>query len=168
MKRWGLTSPVISNILRKFDSQNLSEIYRILRMDLGLQEFTKNDGKLFVQICRVIVNRSADLSATLLLGVLEKTGLFTKVKDKELYMLREEFTKKKVVVGIDGSVWQSVPRYQQRMSATMQKIVNKKIADKIKLVPSTDGSGKGSAFAAATHNDYIRRRAKMSHYKKYD
>jgi len=86
-KRWGLSSNVVSQILEQFDSQNMQEIYRILRMDVGLQEFSGNDGKLFVQLCRVIVNRSADLSSTILLAVLEKTRLFHKIKGKELYVL---------------------------------------------------------------------------------
>jgi len=155
-QRWGLKSSIVSQILQRFDSQHMTEIYRILRIDLGLREFTMNDGKLFVQLCRVIVNRSADLAATLLLGVLEKTGLFTKIKDKELFVLESAYNAKKVWVGIDGSVWQNVPRYQQRMKNTMQKIVNKKIADKIKLTTSIDGSGRGAALATATHHEYLK------------
>ena len=145
-QRWGLSTEVIAVILEQFDSQNMQDIYKILRMDLGLQEFSKDDGKLFVQLCRVIVNRSADLSSTLLLAIIEKCGLFSKIKGKELYVLNPNM-KRKCFVAVDGFVWSKIPRYQQRMKNTMMTIVNKKIADRIKFTTQAIGAAKGAAIA---------------------
>eukprot|EP01083_Nonionella_stella_P056160 148053_1 len=166
-KRWALKSPVVAQILERFDSQNMQQIYRILRMDLGLQEFSANDAKLFVQLCRVMVNRSADLSSTLLLGILEKAQLFSKIKGKELYVLDPQI-RRKCIVAMDGDVWKTMPRYHQRMRNTMQKIVNKKIADKIKLITALDGCGKGAPLAIIANNHYIRHQQYLQTQDKYN
>merc|ERR1712154_382637 len=118
----------------------------------GLIDFEISDAEIFGRICTLIVNRSADLAATLLLGTLEKTGVFNCYREDERNPFendRFELTKsykennnKLVTVGIDGSVFQHVPRYRERM-------VGHQIAKRIKLVRSTDGSGKGAALAVA-------------------
>merc|ERR1712062_531023 len=113
----------------------------------GLKDFSRSDGEIFGKICVLIINRSADLAATLLLGTLEKSGLYKCYREDERnpfeqdrFELTEEYkmnNNKIVTVGIDGSVFQYVPRYQLRMEQTIKDVVGDDIAKRIKLVHSS-------------------------------
>ena len=157
---WKFKSETVSAILKNYYDDDIDACLEILHGDkCGLVKFDKLDATIFAKICQLIVNRSADLSATLLLGTLEKTGLFNCYRDDdrnpfeddrfELTQKYKQDTNKIITVGIDGSVYQYVPRYQQRMQECMVKVVGQEIAQRVRLVHSSDGSGKGAALAVA-------------------
>ena len=157
---WQFKSETVSAILKDYYEDNINGVLNILQSDkAGLVKFEQEDARIFAKICQLIVNRSADLAATLLLGTLEKTGLFTCHREDDRnpfeddrFELTKEYkndTKKLLTVGIDGSVYQYVPRYQQRMQQCLKRVVGDEIASRIRLVHSSDGSGKGAALAVA-------------------
>eukprot|EP01084_Bolivina_argentea_P253290 425404_1 len=158
--KWKFKSEIVSEILINYYDNNIQGILDILQSNkCGLINFNLNDAKIFGKICRLIINRSADIASALLLGALEKTRLFNCYRDdprnpfeQDRFELTNEYIQnnnKYVTVGIDGSVFQYVPKYKQRMEETILKIVGKQVAQRIKLVQTTDGSGKGAALAVA-------------------
>eukprot|EP01083_Nonionella_stella_P002528 7265_1 len=157
--RWQFKSETVSRILTDYYKQNLAGIVGILGTKYGLTQFTNSDANIFGRICRLIVNRSADLAATLLLGTLEKTGVYTCSREDERNPFEEDRfeltqsykqnTNKLATVGIDGSVYQHVPRYKERMEYTILNVVGREVAQRIQLVHAHDGSGKGAALAVA-------------------
>eukprot|EP01084_Bolivina_argentea_P028497 52970_1 len=75
--RWKFESKSVSYCLQNRLDNNVDGIVERLRGPKGgLKDFSKTDAEVFGRICHLIVNRSADLSATLLFGALEKTGVF--------------------------------------------------------------------------------------------
>jgi len=157
---WKFRSETVSDVLTNYYQDNINGVLDILRGEKGgLTKFEQQDARVFAKICQLIINRSADLSATLLLGTLEKTGLYTCHREDDRnpfeddrFVLTKEYkndNNKLLTVGIDGSVYQHVPRYQQRMEECLRKVVGVEIASRIRLVHSSDGSGKGAALAVA-------------------
>eukprot|EP01084_Bolivina_argentea_P109486 195713_1 len=148
--KWEFKSEIVSAILKCYYDENIETILEILNgMDIILND--KNDGEIFGKICVLIVGRSADLAATLLLGTLEKTGLYKCKNDG--FQLNEEYkcdNEKMLTVGIDGSVFKYVPKYQKRMEKCMNEVVGNEIGKRIKLVLASDGSGRGAALAVAS------------------
>lgn len=108
----------------------------------------------------MIVDRSADLSATCLTGVFEKAGIFETVREDERnpnerdrFSVSEEYRAKEgewITVGVDGSVYKHVPGYAARLKSTISRIVGVEIGARVKLVHAEDGSGKGAALAVAS------------------
>ena len=159
-QKWQFKSPTVSAILTEYHNDNVDGILKILHgSDCKLTQFNQTDAVVFAKICQLIVNRSADLAATLLLGTMEKTGLYTcsRQDDRnpfendtfELTQIYKENKQKMLTVGIDGSVYQFVPRYKERMYQCMQNVVGEEITNRVILVHSSDGSGKGAALAVA-------------------
>ena len=75
--RWQFKSETVSDVLSCYFGKDLDGICKILRGEKGgLKSFDCSDAEIFGKICALTVNRSADLAATLLLGTLEKTGLY--------------------------------------------------------------------------------------------
>ncbi|ETO08827.1 hypothetical protein RFI_28561 [Reticulomyxa filosa] len=132
-ERWRFTSEMVSEVLRfGTDYEGLLEL---------------------------VTQRSADMAATCLTAVFEKSGIFTTSKaddwilrEKGTFTLSEEYTKdpsKKITVGVDGSVYIKIPGYEQRMKETISRILDTEIGSRVDLVHSEDGSGKGAALAVA-------------------
>ena len=158
--KWRFEAETVSAVLARYYEEDIDGVLDIVRSDpCGLTSFTREDALIFAQICALIVNRSADLATTLLLGTLEKTGLFTCSREddrnpfeEDVFELTAEYkqdTNRMLTVGIDGSVYQHVPRYKERMEMCMLNLVGKDIASRVVLVHSADGSGKGAALAVA-------------------
>jgi len=152
-QRWAFKSETVSAILREYYSGDVEGVLEVLHDSCGLEDFGKHDAVIFAKICQLITNRSADLAAALLLGTLQKTGLFQWDPDVGIFELNEEYQANKganVTIGIDGSVFKYVPRYKERMEEAMAKMVGHGIARRVDLVHSADGSGKGAALAVAS------------------
>ena len=120
-------------------------IRRDQRYGLNDSSFGEEECKIFGSICELIVNRSADLVAALLLGVLQKIKFFQEYRGK--WRLREK--DKVITIGVDGSVFLKMPRYSERIKSTMIGLVGHHIVDKIQMVHAEDGSGIGAAFCVA-------------------
>ena len=108
---------------------------------------------IMIEIFKLVINRSADLSACLLLGVLEKCGFYK--ENSNGFELCNNYVRDHVTVGIDGGVFLNVPKYPQRMRNTMIRMVGEEIVNRIHIYHAEDGSGKGAALcvAAAQRND---------------
>ena len=99
----------------------------------GFSNITLHDKILLQRLCRIISARAARLGATAISAVL--TWIDPKLKDVH-------------TVGIDGSLFEKYPGFKTKMTDVFEELYGEK-AERITLVHSKDGSGKGAAIIAA-------------------
>eukprot|EP01083_Nonionella_stella_P203004 741079_1 len=104
--------------------------------------FAENDVPVLIDIFKMILNRSADIAAGLLLGVLEKIGFYEE-RGNGVFVLGDKYKHDIVSVGIDGGMFLNMPQYPQRIRKTMVKLVGDEIVNRINIVHAEDGSGRG-------------------------
>ncbi|XP_034479844.1 hexokinase type 2 [Drosophila innubila] len=102
---------------------------RIIKQLFGLEKATVEDCQKFKYICECVSRRAATLVA---IGI---SGLINRINDR------------KVVVGIDGSVYRYHPKFDAYIRETMHKLV--KSDKQFDIMLSEDGSGRGAALVAA-------------------
>ncbi|MBW2708859.1 MAG: hypothetical protein JRD04_06195 [Deltaproteobacteria bacterium] len=99
----------------------------------GISNITLHDKILLQRLCRIVSARAARLGAAAISAVL--TWIDPKLKDVH-------------TVGIDGSLFEKYPGFKTKMDDMFKELFGEK-AERITLVHSKDGSGKGSAIIAA-------------------
>ncbi|XP_062127832.1 hexokinase type 2 [Drosophila sulfurigaster albostrigata] len=123
-----------------FETKHISEIEsdtfpelantrRIIKQLFGIEKASVEDCQKLRYICECISSRAATLVA---IGI---SGLINRIADR------------KVVVGIDGSVYRYHPKFDTYIRNTMQKLV--KSDKEFDIMLSEDGSGRGAALVAA-------------------
>ena len=108
------------------DLTKIDEIFKNINTQTTLQ-----DRKAIKQVCQIIGTRAARLSAVGVACLSLKT-----VYDSKL------------VVAIDGSVFEHYPNFEQRMRQALEEMLGV-ISKDIILEQATDGSGRGAAIIAA-------------------
>ena len=136
--------------------EGIEKILEILHGDkYRLKGFDENDVMVMVEIFKLIMNRSADLAACLLLGVLEKCGFYRESVNG--FELCDKYKHDYITVGIDGGVFLNMPQYPQRIRKTMVRMVGERIVNKVNIDHAEDGSGRGAALCvAATQRNEIK------------
>ena len=99
----------------------------------GFSNITLHDKILLQQLCRIVSVRAARLGAVAISAVL--TWIDPKLKDVH-------------TVGMDGSLFEKYPGFNTKTTGVFEELYGEK-AEKITLVHSKDGSGKGAAIIAA-------------------
>ncbi|XP_068145481.1 hexokinase type 2 [Drosophila tropicalis] len=123
-----------------FETRHISEIEsdtfpefantrRICKQLFGLEKATVEDCQKLKYVCECVSKRAATLVA------IGASGLVNKTFDR------------KVVVGMDGSVYRYHPKFDEYIRETMHKLVKPDKTFDIML--SEDGSGRGAALVAA-------------------
>ncbi len=114
----------------------MNELYEHLRTravldELGIveSEYTAFDLQALRYICECITCRAADLAAAGIASLINKVH------------------RRRVTVGMDGSLYKFHPHLGSRMMTAMRRLVSDSI--KFELALSEDGSGRGAALAAA-------------------
>ena len=131
-KCWKLTSSHVS-LAEGDDSRRLGRIAKLLRV-LGIKNSTYRDRLLTKEACVTVSTRSAQISASAIAAVI--LWMYPKVR-------------KKHTVAIDGSLFEKWPQYRSHLMSSLRSILKEK-AQKISLILTKDGSGKGAAVVAAT------------------
>ena len=143
------TSKDVGDLLKYHYDMNydgmLSEIVNDKRYGFG-DAFDGRDCKIFGAICELIVNRSADLIAALLLGILQRIKFF-EVDNEGMCTLKND--EKSIVIGADGSVFLKMPKHAERLRDTMRRLAGDKVVEKVRIVHAEDGSGIGAALCVA-------------------
>jgi len=109
-------------------TQVAADISRVFSIDVG--SITHNDRVLVQGVSQRVAVRAARLCATAIAGVLQ-----------HISRLRD------VVVAVDGSVFEKIPGFKQKMDETIKELYP---SSDVRLELTTDGSGIGSAVIAAT------------------
>ncbi|MBC8525781.1 MAG: hexokinase [Candidatus Cloacimonetes bacterium] len=120
------------------NSKNLEDIEKFLT-EAGITNVTIKDKVILKKLCKIVSQRSAKIAAAAISAVI--TWI-----DPELH--------KEHTVGIDGSLYEKFPGYDDVMKGVFSELFRKK-ASKINLELTKDGSGKGAAIIASivsTHN----------------
>ncbi|CAH2011501.1 unnamed protein product [Acanthoscelides obtectus] len=134
----GKSSPLLETE-DKFETRYVSEIESDLpgvytnakRIcdELGLSHAIEQDYQNLKYICECVSKRAADLCSAMLAVLMNKMG------------------EKKVVVGIDGTLYRNHPNISNWMKQKIAQLVNPGIS--FELMLSEDGSGRGAALVAA-------------------
>ncbi len=114
------------------ETENLSEVEEFLANN-GIATSTIHDRTLLKGLCQFVSARAARLGAAAICGVI--TWIDPELTDMH-------------TVAIDGSLFEKYPGFGAKMTDVFKKLYGKK-AEKITLVHSKDGSGKGAAIIAA-------------------
>jgi len=101
--------------------------------------------KLVVEICDIVANRGARLSAAGIFGILKKKGRDT-VKAGE---------KQKSVIALDGGLFEHYTKFRSSVESTLKELLGDEAADTVGLEQSNDGSGIGAALLAASNSQYL-------------
>lgn len=135
MKSW--------NNSQLFDAEDMSEIIRDNSTELNLvreklRKFDVDnsvliDREVLKSICKIVMDRSAKVVATLIVGIILKI-------DMEL--------NKTHLVAIDGTLYEKAIGFKEKLRENIDILLGKK-RNKIKLMLTKDGSGKGAAVVAA-------------------
>jgi hexokinase len=118
----------ISKILSDV-SENLYETDKIIGTAFGIQNSTLVERKKVKEICKIVSDRAAVLTATAIGAVLRK------------------ISKPICSVAVDGSVFQFIPGFKDKMLETFKEVYPGSHVD---LILTNDGSGNGAAIIAAT------------------
>ena len=101
--------------------------------------------KIVVELCDIVANRGARLSAAGIMGILKKIGRDTvKVGEKQ-----------KSVIALDGGLFEHYTKFRTGMESTLQELLGDEAAEIIAIKHSNDGSGIGAALLAASHSQYL-------------
>lgn len=107
----------------------------IINEIFGIENATVEDYQKLQYICECISKRAANLVA---IGI---SGLIKRINER------------KVVVGIDGSVYRFHPKFDTYMRSAIKKLISPEI--QFDLMLSEDGSGRGAALVAAVASQNI-------------
>jgi len=128
---WGFETRYVSEIL----IADNDKIESIATDNLGFKgTWSTTHSEILRRVCQMVRLRSAQLATTLISVVLEKT---------------KALENKSCSVGIDGSLYRLMPGYRELMKEVLQQRLGKPKADKVRLLESEDGSGKGAALVVA-------------------
>jgi len=140
------------NVHYGFDTELMSEIERdpdhspeffararkVFIQNLGFPEdfeFTDADCEMVRWACRIVATRAAKLSALGIAAVVKKTKV-------------AERTKGDIQVGVDGSMAEHYPHFEERVRAALVVVLGKEVEHRIKIGMAKDGSGVGAALCA--------------------
>ena len=114
------------------ETENLNEMETFLG-NKGITNITLYDKTVLKRICEMVSTRAAGLGAGAISAVV--SWLDPELKDRH-------------TVAIDGSLFEKYPGFGQKIETAIKKLYGEK-AERITLVHSKDGSGKGAAIMAA-------------------
>ncbi|GJJ72238.1 hexokinase [Entomortierella parvispora] len=116
------------------ESETLTVIEQHFQKTYGLAT-SQSDRETIKAICQLISARAARLSAV---------GIAALIKKRELLL-----QSKKVIVGIDGSLFNKYPGFRRHLEGALHEIFDPAtVTAKIELIGAEDGSGVGGAIAA--------------------
>ncbi|KAF9959286.1 glucokinase [Mortierella alpina] len=172
-RQWAFETKFMSAI-EQDNSSTLIPIAQILEQELGIYLNTQVDREIVKFVCQLVGKRAARLSAMaiaavvrqgLKAGTLSGHGYPLKVSANDEVHQRQNGdkvgsvgngapTRDVIQVGIDGSVFEHYPHFEERMYEALDEILGSGAREVIVLGTARDGSGVGAALAAliATKN----------------
>ncbi|KAJ1675618.1 hypothetical protein EV182_000913 [Spiromyces aspiralis] len=114
-------------------SSDLSIVKDILEKTLGLDPTSLLDRRIFRAIAIMVGERASRLSSVGLVSTL---------------LQRPELLEKHLIVGIDGSMYEFLPQFEERVYDTLRRFLSPDQFKNIRLILAKDCSSVGSAIAA--------------------
>lgn len=111
--------------------------------------------KVVYDVCDIIAERGARLSAAGIVGILTKIN---RCGDLMLSCLTtpNDTEVKKTVIAIDGSLYEKYPKFRNYMEDAMKEMLGEDYANNVTTTLSKDGSGVGAALLAAAISTELR------------
>lgn len=110
------------------------------------EDVTTKDAAIIRWLCWLVAQRSAILSGTAVAAVLVQTGRARLPEDTTSPLkFQNEVT---IGVGVDGSLVEHYPGYQDKMRHSLRLVVGEEIEKKVDIGLAKDGSGVGAALCA--------------------
>ncbi|GLT51042.1 hypothetical protein SLA2020_244890 [Shorea laevis] len=133
------------------DSPELTEVARILKHDLEIQDVSLKVRKLVLRICDVVTRRAARLVAAGIVGILKKIG-----RDGSGGITggrsRSDANIRRTVVAIEGSLYTGYAMLREYLHEALTEILGEDMAQHVVLRPVEDGPGIGAALLAASQS----------------
>ena len=120
------------SLIEGAETENLDEMEAFLKNN-GISNISLFDRSVLKRLCQMVSTRAAGLGAGAIAAVISWM-------DPQL--------KNRHTVAVDGTLFEKYPGFGAKISDTLQKLYGE-TAEKITLVHSRDGSGKGAAIMAA-------------------
>ncbi|GAB1519040.1 hypothetical protein RhiTH_002106 [Rhizoctonia solani] len=131
-KHYGFDTALMSAI-ESDTSTDLSQTRQTLVKELNLEDkwIKRADLEIVRWACQCVGTRAALLSGVAVAATIKQTGV---TKD--------------ISVGIDGSLFEFYPNFEQRLRLSLQLLVGPEIEKEVKIGRAKDGSGVGAALCA--------------------
>ncbi|KAH8917565.1 putative glucokinase [Atractiella rhizophila] len=115
---------------------DVEPIKHILHFEVGVPQdkIAKEDCIIVARVCEIVGTRCARLAATAIATVLEQTN--------------QAQTKGPISVGVDGSLVEHYPRFEERLRAGLLALVGAEVEERTLIGLAKDGSGVGAALCA--------------------
>jgi len=113
-----------------------------------VKETTLATRKAVYNVCDIIAERGARLSAAGIVGILKKINRCGDLMNSCL--TTQSLTEvKRTVVAIDGSLYEKYTKFRNYMEEAMKEMLGEDYADNVITMLTKDGSGVGAALLAA-------------------
>jgi hexokinase len=111
----------------------LPVLMKALTQDLKLpaEGITESDAFAIARLSEIVSTRGARLSACAIAAVVLQVGV-----------------KEKYSFGLDGSLIEHLPRFEERMRVALREVLGEEVERKIEMGLAKDGSGVGAALCA--------------------
>lgn len=118
-----------------------------LLLNVQVKDTTLAMRKAVYDVCDIVAERGARLSAAGIVGILKKINRCGDLMNVCLTSPSAEI--KKTVVAIDGSLYEKYTKFRNYMEEALKEILGDDYAEKTTVMLSKDGSGVGAALLAA-------------------
>ncbi|KAF9623219.1 hypothetical protein IFM89_000708 [Coptis chinensis] len=126
------------------NSPDLRVVGSILQDILGISNTSLTTRKVVVEVCVIVAERGARLSAAGILGILKKIGRETVKKG----------VKQKTVIAIDGGVFKHYSELTKCLENTLKELLGEEVKDTVVIEHANDVPRIGAALIAASHSQY--------------
>nr|PNR61786.1 hypothetical protein PHYPA_000210 [Physcomitrium patens] len=153
-KPFSLLTPHMST-MHGDDTSSLEVVGSVIEEAIGVKYTTLATRKVVYDVCDIIAERGARLSAAGIVGILTKIN---RCGDLMLSCLTtpNDTEVKKTVIAIDGSLYEKYPKFRNYMEDAMKEMLGEDYANNVTTTLSKDGSGVGAALLAAAISTELR------------
>jgi len=146
--------------LTDFDEAKLSEsqrnrLERVRKVIIHSLEFEETpedvslrDAAIVRWACTLVAERAAKLSGCAVAAILIQTGCASLGTDDGIKRTDYVNAKGKISVGVDGSLIQFYPNFEDQLRDSLRNLVGKKVEEAVEIGMARDGSGVGAALGA--------------------
>ena len=117
-----------------------------LMYQLGITNYTTEDLEILHEVAEVVSQRASYLSAVGLVAIVKRTA---EAASLELVDGKRVGDARKIVIGIDGSLYKYHPKFKQYVLEMMGELIPTDLVDHYELKETSDGSGMGAGVIAA-------------------
>ncbi|KAH7930242.1 hypothetical protein BV22DRAFT_1028461 [Leucogyrophana mollusca] len=187
-KQWGLDTAILSEIAEAWEGlgrfappaqsngkadeeERLQRVRGVVvqRLAFASDEVSLADADIVRQVCTLVVDRAARLSACAVAAVLVQTGrAHLSESGQETEGLQD--AGKRIGVGVDGSLVEFYPNFQTKLRASLRVLVGAEVESRVDIGMAKDGSGAGAALCALVaqkQNQALQQRGGYEHDPKY-